>query len=65
MYSDDQGQDHFVNKHRKNRKNHVQLGPRPFYLVEKMKEGKLKTALQECSDGPFYKTDFSIGHRGA
>jgi len=63
-FSDDPAQEHFVKKHRK-KNNHVQLGPRPFYLVEKMKEGKLKTALQQCSDGPFYKTDFSIGHRGA
>jgi hypothetical protein len=30
-----------------------------------MDEGTLKKALQESSDGPFYKTDFSIGHRGA
>ncbi|MGH6636461.1 MAG: glycerophosphodiester phosphodiesterase family protein [Gammaproteobacteria bacterium] len=63
--SDDLGQEHLVNTHRKNGKNHAQLGPRPFYLVEKMGKGTLKTALQECSDGPFYKTDFSIGHRGA
>ncbi len=61
----DHGQEQFVDEHRKNGKNHVQLGPRPFYLVEKMETGKLKTALQQCSDGPFYKTDFSIGHRGA
>lgn len=45
--------------------NRVQLGPRPFYLVEDMDDGALKAALQECSRGPFYKTDFSIGHRGA
>jgi glycerophosphoryl diester phosphodiesterase len=45
--------------------NRVQLGPRPFYLVEDMDEGELKTALQQCSRGPFYKTGFSIGHRGA
>lgn len=41
-----------------------QLGPRPFYLVDRMKEGPLKTALKQCT-GPFRKTDFSIGHRGA
>ena len=41
-----------------------QLGPRPFYLVGKMKDGPLKTQLQQCT-GPFRKTDFSIGHRGA
>ena len=43
----------------------MQLGPRPFYLVEGMDEGKLKDRLMQCKDGPFYRTDFSIGHRGA
>ncbi len=43
----------------------VQLGPRPYYLVQDMEESELKTALQECAKGPFFKTDFSIGHRGA
>jgi glycerophosphoryl diester phosphodiesterase len=43
----------------------VQLGPRPFFLVEDMQPSDLKTALQQCSSGPFYKSNFSIGHRGA
>ncbi|MBT9538292.1 glycerophosphodiester phosphodiesterase family protein [Thiobacillus sp.] len=43
----------------------VQLGPRPFFLVEDMEDGKLKRKLQQCSNGPFRKSDFSIGHRGA
>ena len=43
----------------------VQLVPRPFYLVQGMDEGKLKDRLMQCEDGPFYRTDFSIGHRGA
>ena len=43
----------------------VQLGPRPFYLVEGMDEGSLKDKLMQCREGPFYRTDFSIGHRGA
>ena len=50
------------------RKKHdpsVQLGPRPFYLVEGMGEGKLKDRLMQCRNGPFYQSDFSIGHRGA
>jgi glycerophosphoryl diester phosphodiesterase len=42
----------------------AQLGPRPFYLVDKMKDGPLKTTLQQCT-GPYHKTDFSIAHRGA
>src|ERR1700754_4914210 len=41
-----------------------QIGPRPFYLVDKMKDGPLKTQLAQCT-GPFRRTDFSIGHRGA
>lgn len=41
------------------------LGPRPYYLVEDMDEGKLKKALQQCQNKDFFKTDFSIGHRGA
>lgn len=53
-------------KHKKFKKmTEVQLGPRPFYLVNDMDDGALKEALKECSSGPFYKTDFSIGHRGA
>ncbi len=43
----------------------VQLGPRPFYLVEGMDDGKLKDRLKQCQRGPFYRTDFSIAHRGA
>lgn len=43
----------------------IQLGPRPFFLVDDMDKGKLKRSLQQCENGPFYKTDFSIGHRGA
>jgi glycerophosphoryl diester phosphodiesterase len=43
----------------------VQLGPRPFFLVNDMSDGPLKDELLACSGGPFKKTDFSIGHRGA
>jgi len=42
----------------------IQLGPRPFYLVDGMDSGWLKTKLGQCKAGPFYRTDFSIGHRG-
>src|SRR5262249_20695842 len=43
----------------------VQLGPRPFYLVEKMDPSGLKDTLQQCADRPsFFQTPFSIGHRG-
>jgi len=43
----------------------IQLGPRPFYLVDGMDAGPLKDRLSECKEGPFRRTDFSIGHRGA
>jgi glycerophosphoryl diester phosphodiesterase len=43
----------------------VQLGPRPFFLVEGMDAGPLKDRLMMCKDGPFYRSDFSIAHRGA
>ncbi len=50
--------------HRPNNAN-VELGPRPFFLVNEMEDGRLKRQLQRCSAGPFKKSDFSIGHRGA
>ena len=43
----------------------VQVGPRPFFLIDDMDAGPLKTALQQCSEKPLRKSDFSIGHRGA
>ena len=43
----------------------IQLGPRPFYLVDGMDEGSLKNKLMQCKNGPFRRTLFSIGHRGA
>jgi glycerophosphoryl diester phosphodiesterase len=47
------------------KEHNVQLGPRPYYLVEDVEEGWLKRSLERCAEGPFEKTDFSIGHRGA
>jgi glycerophosphoryl diester phosphodiesterase len=43
----------------------IQLGPRPFYLVDKLSEGPLKEKLKSCASGPFKRTAFSIAHRGA
>jgi glycerophosphoryl diester phosphodiesterase len=55
-----------LDKNYNNGKNSsIQLGPRPFYLVDGMDEGRLKDRLTQCKSGPFYRTDFSIGHRGA
>jgi glycerophosphoryl diester phosphodiesterase len=44
---------------------HIQLGPRPYFLVQDMETSSLKRELQSCFDDPLKKTDFSIGHRGA
>jgi glycerophosphoryl diester phosphodiesterase len=43
----------------------IQVGPRPYFLVNDLAAGPLKSTLESCSDQPFKKTDFSIGHRGA
>ncbi|MDQ3185135.1 MAG: glycerophosphodiester phosphodiesterase [Pseudomonadota bacterium] len=43
----------------------IQLGPRPYFLVNDMEASRLKSKLESCANGPFHKTDFSIGHRGA
>jgi glycerophosphoryl diester phosphodiesterase len=51
--------------HAKTAKTPVQLGPRPFFLVDQLEEGRLKRKLQRCADKRFKKSDFSIGHRGA
>lgn len=56
---------HTIRQLKRYKQQPVQLGPRPFFLVDDMDEGPLKEALQQCENGPFYKSDFSIGHRGA
>jgi glycerophosphoryl diester phosphodiesterase len=45
----------------------VQLGSRPFYLLDNMDAGPLKDLLQQCANETIVYTpkDFSIGHRGA
>lgn len=43
----------------------IQVGPRPYFLVDDMDPGALKATLKQCSEVPLRKTDFSIGHRGA
>lgn len=43
----------------------IQLGDRPFFLVEGMDESRLKSKLQRCENGPFRRSTFSISHRGA
>jgi glycerophosphoryl diester phosphodiesterase len=43
----------------------IELGPRPFYLVDRMDEGPLKDKLMSCMGQEPKRTLFSIGHRGA
>lgn len=45
----------------------AQLGPRPFFLVNDMPDGTLKTELNQCAKKKqVYRTSaFSIAHRGA
>lgn len=43
----------------------IQVGPRPFYLIENMDDSPLKRSLEQCFEKPMKKSDFSIGHRGA
>lgn len=43
----------------------VQVGSRPYFLIEDMDDGDLKTKLQSCAEMDFAKREFSIGHRGA
>ncbi|MCK0164840.1 glycerophosphodiester phosphodiesterase family protein [Marinobacter sp. S6332] len=43
----------------------VQLGPRPYFLINDMDEGSLKQSLQACESKPVTSSTFSIGHRGA
>ena len=43
----------------------ITMGPRPYFLIDKMRDSPLKTRLAACANGPFRRTNFSIGHRGA
>jgi glycerophosphoryl diester phosphodiesterase len=52
-------------EHEHDRGDSIQLGERPFFLVQGMDPGPLKSRLLECQNGPFRRTDFSIAHRGA
>jgi glycerophosphoryl diester phosphodiesterase len=47
------------------REDNIQVGPRPFYLIEGMDDGPLKKKLQSCEDEPVRRTNWSIAHRGA
>ncbi|MBV7433876.1 glycerophosphodiester phosphodiesterase [Cardiobacteriaceae bacterium TAE3-ERU3] len=40
-------------------------GPRPFYLIDDLQDGKLKNELMACSGQTPERSMFSIAHRGA
>ena len=64
--ADDQGKRNGPKQHGAHKLGSVQLGPRPFFLVDDMSEGPLKRQLQQCTQrGAFTPREFSIGHRGA
>lgn len=44
---------------------HVDYGPRPAYLIDKLDPGPLKDKLMACRGQTPTRSDFSIGHRGA
>lgn len=46
-------------------KINVQLGPRPYYLIDNMDDGPLKQKLESCKEEPKSTSSFSISHRGA
>ena len=43
----------------------TQYGVRPFYLIDAMKDGPLKSKLKSCTGNTPRNTSFSIAHRGA
>lgn len=42
----------------------IELGPRPYFLVDKMGDGPLKTNLSSCKNQEMKPSAWSIGHRG-
>ena len=43
----------------------IDPGTRPASLIAQLDPSALKDRLSSCQDGPFYRTRFSIAHRGA
>jgi glycerophosphoryl diester phosphodiesterase len=43
----------------------IQVGVRPYYLVQNMTDSPLKRKLESCYEDTLHTTDFSISHRGA
>ena len=64
-FEDDDGHGYYDTHAKKKDDESIQLGPRPLYLVKGMDDSDLKKRLLQCQNGPFRRSDFSIGHRGA
>ena len=47
------------------KKFNVQVGVRPYYLIDNMDEGPLKEKLLSCSEQEFKTSEFVFAHRGA
>lgn len=45
--------------------DNIQVGPRPYFLIDRMADSPLKEKLAACAEQPVKRTLFSIGHRGA
>ena len=43
----------------------VEVGPRPYFLIDQLRNPELKAKLEACADKPLEKKLFSIAHRGA
>lgn len=43
----------------------VEVGVRPYYLIDQLKNPELKERLAACADKPMERKNFSIAHRGA
>lgn len=54
-----------IYRHKIKSSDAIQVGPRPYFLVNDMDPSRLKSKLESCANGPFQRSDFSIGHRGA
>lgn len=42
----------------------IQLGPRPFWLIDQLEEGPLKKKLESCTEMKMKPSTWSISHRG-
>lgn len=42
----------------------IELGPRPYYLIDTLPEGPLKAKLLSCTEKTMKPSTWSIGHRG-